>query len=214
MSDDAEQIRSELRDLRLNADQKVSSHSFLRDYYHGWGQRLNIYVLLGTAALLCFTLVSDDFVERTIGMPADSLKWAEGGVAFLAFCLSLIDLTWNPAIKAKAHDQAVTHYLRMNYEIRNLRGSDLLTRDKVRWLEEEFLDVTELPRIPEDQSLELKQRYLKRMAISEALERNPHQSMRWLSIKLWWMGPPAPPVNVRPVLAPPPPLLPKDQTQQ
>ncbi len=38
----------------------------------------------------------------------------------------------------------------MNYEIRNLLSAGI-TREKVRWLRE-YLDASDLPRIPEDQS--------------------------------------------------------------
>ena len=202
MTEEIIQMQNELHDLQRNADQNITSHSYLRDYYRGWGQRLNIYILLGTAALLCFSLVSSEFIQRTVGMPADDLKWTQGAVAFLAFCLSLIDLTWNPAIKSKAHDQAVAHYQRMNYEIRNLLGSGPVTRERVRWLEEEFLDVAELPRIPENQSLVLKRHHLQKIAISKALELNPHQAIWWLTFKLWWRGP------VRPAPKPVPSLPP------
>ena len=165
------------------------------------------YALIGlaTAALLCFSLASNEFIQRTVGMPADDLKWTQGAVAFLAFCLSLIDLTWNPAIKSKAHDQAVAHYQRMNYEIRNLLGSGPVTRERVRWLEEEFLDVAELPRIPENQSLVLKRHHLQKIAISKALELNPHQAIWWLTFKLWWRGPVRPvpkPIPSPPITAP------------
>jgi len=113
-------VHQELDALRLKADLQVSSHSYLRDYYLGWGQRLNLYTLLCSAILLLFTLTSTDFVERTLGLSADGYKWAIATAAFFTFCLSLIDLAWNPSSKSKAHDQAVGHYLRMNYEVRNL----------------------------------------------------------------------------------------------
>ncbi len=113
--------------------------------------------------------------------------------AFLTFCLSLVDLAWNPASKSKAHDQAVAHYLRMNYEIRNLLSAGGVTREKVRWLQEEYLDAADLPRIPESQTLSLKRHHLQKLAIAQALEQNPHQALWWLlGLKLWWRGPGGP----------------------
>jgi hypothetical protein len=188
MPEDIAQIRTELHAMREKADQKVTSHSYLRDFYQGWGQRLNIYVLLGTALLLFFTLASSDFLERTLGISPDEFKWISGVVALLAFCLSLVDLTWNPGTKSKAHDQAVAHYLRMGYEIRNLLVSDDLSKEKTRVLQEEYLDAADLPRIPEDQSLLLKRRHLQKMAVAKALELNPHRSLWWLGMRLWWRG--------------------------
>jgi hypothetical protein len=188
MPENNPQILIELQAMREKADQKVTSHSFLRDFYQGWGQRLNIYVLLGTALLLFLTLASADFLQRTLGITPDEYKWSTGVTALLAFCLSLVDLTWNPGTKSKAHDQAVAHYLRMGYEIRNLLVSGDVSKDKVRILQEEYLDAADLPRIPEDQSLTLKRRHLQKMAVAKALELNPHQSLWWLGVRLWWRG--------------------------
>ncbi|HXB98578.1 MAG TPA: hypothetical protein VNZ54_11040, partial [bacterium] len=173
--------------LRQKADLQVTSHSYLRDHYLGWGQRLNLYTLFFSAVLLVFTLVSDDFIQRTLGLSPDGFKWAIGTAAFFTFCISLIELAWNPTQKAKAHDQAVAHYLRMNYEIRHLLTTEgKVSREKVRWIQEEYLDAPDLPRIPEARSLWLKQRHLLKLAMTRALERNPHQSLWWLRIKLWW----------------------------
>jgi hypothetical protein len=202
MPEDRQQIQTELQAMRQKADLQVTSHSFLRDHYLSWGQRLSIYTLLSSAILLFFTMASDDFIQRTLGLPADGFKWAEGGAAFLTFCLSLVDLAWNPASKSKAHDQAVAHYLRMNYEIRNLLGGGPVTREKVRWLQEEYLDAADLPRIPEGQSLSLKRHHLQKLAIAQALEQNPHQSLWLLPLKLWWKAPAAAPAPV-PALRPP-----------
>ena len=180
-------LESELKALRQKADQQVTAHSYLRDHYQGWGQRLNIYTLFFSAVLLVFTLASDEFIQRTLGLSSDTFKWAVGTAAFITFCLSLIDLTWNPGLKSKAHDQAVAHYLRMDYEIRHLlSGGAKATRDQVHWVQEEYLDAADLPRIPEAQSLNLKQRHLMKLSLARALERNPHQALWWLRIRLWW----------------------------
>ena len=189
MPEDPEQIQAELQSMRQKADLCITSHSFLRDHFLGWGQRLNIYTLLFSAVLLFFTMVSNDFIERTFGLSGETFHWFTGGAAFLTFCLSLIDLAWSPALKSKAHDQAVAHYLRMNYEIRNLLGAENVTREKVRWLQEEYLDTADLPRIPEAQSLSLKRRHLMKLAQMKALELDPYQALWWLNVKLWWRGP-------------------------
>lgn len=180
-------VQGELQAMREKADQQVTAHSYLRDHYLGWGQRLDIYTLLVSALLLFFTLASEEFIQRTLGLPADGFKWAEGSAAFVTFCLSLVNLAWNPANKSKSHDQAVAHYLRMNYEIRNLlSGGTQVNREKVRWLQEEYLDAADLPRIPEAESLRFKQRHLLKLAVARALERNPHQPLWWLRLRLWW----------------------------
>jgi hypothetical protein len=185
-------LKTELQAMRQKADLQVSSHSYLRDLYLGWGQRLNIYTLFFSALILFFTMASEDFMQRTLGLSPDLFKWALGGAAFGTFCLSLVDLAWDPSSKSKAHDQAVAHYLRMNYEIRNLLSIGNVSREKVRWLQEEYLDAADLPRIPYDKSLNLKRHYLRKLALAKALEGNPHQALWWLRLKLWWKGEPAP----------------------
>jgi hypothetical protein len=187
-------VQLELLAMREKADQEVSSHSFLRDHFQGWGQRLNIYTLFCSALLLVFTLATDDFMQRTVGLSPDAFKASIGSLAFVTFCLSLVALAWNPVARAKAHDQAVGHYLRMNYELRNLLGGERgINRDSLRRIQEEYLDAADLPRIPEAMSLLLKQRHLLKLAMARALEQNPHQALWWLRIKLWWAPLPAAP---------------------
>ena len=180
-------LNLELQEMRQKSDLQVSSHSFLRDHYLSWGQRLNLYTLLFSAVLLFFTLASEDFLQRTLGLGPDSYKWAMGTSAFFTFCLSLIDLAWNPTSKSKAHDQAVGHYLRMNYEVRNLViAGEAVTAEKIRWIQDEFLDAADLPRIPEGQALGFKQRHLIKLAMTRMLELNPHQPLWWMRVRLWW----------------------------
>lgn len=179
-------LHDELESLHFKADLQVTSHSYLRDHYLGWGQRLNLYTLLCSTVLLFFALASEEFIHRTLGLGPDGYKWAEGLFAFLTFCLSLIDLAWNPTAKSKAHDQAVGHYLRMSYEVRNLLGRGRLQAERLRWIQEEFLDVADLPRIPAAQALAFKQRHFRKLALTKALARNPHQALWWLRLKLWW----------------------------
>jgi len=179
-------LHDELEALHFKADQLVTSHSYLRDHYLGWGQRLNLYTLIASAILLFFTLASEDFILRTIGLGPDGYKWAMAATAFFTFCLSLIDLGWNPTAKSKAHDQAVGHYLRMAYEVRSLLSLRTIQSERLRWIQEEFLDAADLPRIPEAEALSFKKRHLQKLALSEAIKRNPSQALWWLRMKLWW----------------------------
>lgn len=173
--------------MRMTADQEVTSHSYLRDHYLGWGQRLNIYILFSSTVVLFLTLASAQFVQAHLGLPEESFQWIEGLVVFATFCLSLVDLAWNPASKAKAHDQAVSHFLRMIYEVDNALGlGGDLSADKVRWIHEEFLDTADMPRIREDMALRFKQRHLIKLAMGRMLETNPHQLLWWLRLRLWW----------------------------
>lgn len=198
-------VPQELQAMRLKSDLQVTSHSYLRDHYLAWGQRLNLYTLLFSAVLLFFALASEDFIQRTLGLGPDGYKWAVGVAAFFTFCLSLIDLAWNPTSKSKAHDQAVGHYLRMNYEVRNLLlAGEAVGPDKIRWIQDEFLDAADLPRIPEGQSLRFKQRHLVKLALAHMLESNPHQPLWWMRMRLWWEPKLVSPKS--PVLDPLPPL--------
>src|SRR5665213_782233 len=180
-------LQLELDAMRLKADLQVTSHSYLRDYYLGWGQRLNLYTLLFSAIMLFFTLSPSDFIQRTLGLPVDVYKATMAIAAFFTFCLSLVDLAWNPISKSKAHDQAVGHYLRMNYELRNLMITGVVVNaEKVQWIQEEFLDASDLPRIPEGKSLQFKKRHLIKLAMARVLDDNPHQPLWWLRIRLCW----------------------------
>lgn len=181
------QAHPELQALRLSAEQEVTSHGYLRDHYLGWGQRLNVYVLSASAVILFFTLASEEFMHETLNLPADAYRSVEGVAVFLTFCLSLVDLAWNPASKAKAHDQAVNHFTRMGVELSNaLAPGANLSAEKVRWIQDEFMDTADMPSIPEAQALRFRQMHMVKQAMLRLLEKNPHQPLWWLRVRLWW----------------------------
>ena len=61
-----------------------------------------------------------------------------------------------------------------------------------------------MPRIREDMVLRFKQRHLIKLAVGRMLEKNPHQLLWWLRVRLWWTpslgaapSPPLPSVAVK-----------------
>jgi hypothetical protein len=186
MSNPRNPLVEQLKTMSRLANQMATMHSKLRDDYSGWNSATNIFLLIFSACLLSIAFISDDFLQRTIGVSPDTFKWINGITATANFCVSLVLLAWQPAEKAAAHAQAVNHYAKIRYEIKRLEAkSDQLTEDDVSTLEESYFDTRDLPGISEKQFLPLKQWHLLKVALSKELDANPYAPLWFLRLKMW-----------------------------
>ncbi|MEW6574010.1 MAG: hypothetical protein AB1374_10315 [Bacillota bacterium] len=176
----------QLERLRRVADMQATAHSYLRDIYNRWHNLLTVGALLFSAFLLTFVMVSEEFVRRTTGISPDTFKWLGGIVAAANFSLTLIELAWRPASKAALHDKAVRHYTKIKYRIQQLEAKpDEITEELVTQIQEQYLEDYDLPRIPESKFLKVKRWHLIKVAISRELDKNPHDPIWLVRLKLW-----------------------------
>lgn len=159
-------------------------HGWLSDYYGRWSIILTFGSLFLAVVLLSLVFASD-FVQRTIGISADTFQWTIGVAAISNFLITLSILAWQPAAKAASHRQAVSHYTKAKYEVgRQLDAVEVLTTDSVRQIEERYLDSRSLPKIPERRFLRLKRWHLEKVAVSRELDDHCHESIRSIKRRL------------------------------
>lgn len=196
MSNPSNSLIEQLKTMNRRANQMATMHSKLRDDYAWWNSATNVFLLVFSACLLSIAFISDDFLQRTIGMSPDTFKWVNGITATANFSVSLVLLAWQPAEKAAAHAQAVNHYAKIRYEIKRLEAkANQLTEDDINSLEESYFDTRDLPGISEQQFLPLKQWHLLKVALSKELDVNPYAPLWFLRLKMWLRGSKKPPTQ-------------------
>lgn len=196
MSNPSNSFTEQLKTMNRRANQMATMHSKLRDDYAWWNSATNVFLLIFSACLLSIAFISDDFLQRTIGMSPDTFKWVNGITATANFSVSLVLLAWQPAEKAAAHAQAVNHYAKIRYEIKRLEAkANQLTEDDINSLEESYFDTKDLPGISERQFLPLKQWHLLKVALSKELDVNPYAPLWFLRLKMWLRGSKKPPTQ-------------------
>ena len=178
-------LQEELGRLKRVADLMATAHSVERDRYETWSSSLTISSLLISVILLSLVLVAEDFVQRTTGIEPDVFKWLRAGAAATNFAIVVIGLSWRPTAKAALHDQAVRHYVKAKHQIRQLEAdAGNLSKQAVTLVEEQYLEDHDLPRIAERRFLRLKQWHLQKVAASQELDKNPHESLRSIRKRL------------------------------
>lgn len=196
MSNPSNSFTEQLKTMNRRANQMATMHSKLRDDYAWWNSATNVFLLIFSACLLSIAFISDDFLQRTVGMSPDTFKWVNGITATANFSVSLVLLAWQPAEKAAAHAQAVNHYAKIRYEIKRLEAkATQLTEDDINSLEESYFNTGDLPGISERQFLPLKQWHLLKVALSKELDVNPYAPLWFLRLKMWLRGNKKPPTQ-------------------
>ncbi len=94
MSNPSNSLAEQLKTMNRRANQMATMHSKLRDDYAWWNSATNFFLLIFSACLLSLAFISDDFLQRTIGMSPDTFKWVNGITATANFSVSLIHLAW------------------------------------------------------------------------------------------------------------------------
>ena len=136
-------------------------------------------------------MASPEFVERSLGLPADKYQWLAALLAAGSFSIVVVQLAWRPDARAALHDQAVRHYTKLAYRVsKALQGRSDPTESEVARIQDEYLDDRDLPRIPENKFLPLKQWHLRKVLMSKELDRRPYESLRAMRRRLESQIPP------------------------
>jgi len=174
-----------LKNIKRIANQNADIHSCEADRLARWNGWLTAGALLFSAFLLLFSLVSEDFIQRTIGLTPDAYKWVFALLAFLTFGATLLQMALQPGAAAVLHRRAVSHYARAKHQIDlSLRATESLTKEAIEVLLERYLDDTDLPKIPEHRFNKLKRKHLIKIAVRTSLSRNPHRPIRSIKREL------------------------------
>ena len=184
-------LHSQLDKLKRKADQQTAAHARLRDRYQFLNSLFSTISLIAGVFLLAIIMASPEFVERSLGLPADKYQWLAALLAAGSFSIVVVQLAWRPDARAALHDQAVRHYTKLAYRVsKALQGRSDPTESEVARIQDEYLDDRDLPRIPENKFLPLKQWHLRKVLMSKELDRRPYESLRAMRRRLESQIPP------------------------
>lgn len=184
-SDEQARLAEALRALRDKSNLQVSCHSTLADRYGRWNTVFLSLILALSASLLGLTFISEQFVQTTLGVAPDTLKWIMGIASIATFVAGLLLSQWDFANKAAQHREAVHHYFVIVNRIRALLESNTsFSEATIRELRADYERTEALPLIPERQFLRLKQQHLRKVAISRELDKIPNVPLNEIKQRL------------------------------
>lgn len=172
---DSDQLSQAVKNLRRKADQQTTAHACLHEYYHRLDLALTSFSLLAGVVLVAFVWVTPDAASSLLGIPSHWYQLTIGLLAILELAAVVLLLAWRPDVRASRHDQAVKHYTKMAYRAsRMLVQGETLTDERLARLQQDYLDTQDLPRIPENKFLKLKQWHLLKVEASKELDKDAH----------------------------------------
>jgi hypothetical protein len=180
-----EQLIQEVKSLRNKANMLATCHSILTDRYSRLHSILLSAMLFFSALIVGTTFLSAQFVQNTLGIQPDTLRWIQGLAAIFNFIAGLLALQWDFAGKAAKHREAIRHYTSIVNHARYLLDSgEDITQETFKELRSEYEHTEALPKLPDSEFLRLKQAHLRKVAVSRELEKTPHASIREIRKRL------------------------------
>ena len=183
--DEREEFYEAVKSLNNRANMLATCHSVMSDRYRKWNTIIVSAILVLSTFSVGVAFISDQFVQRTIGISPDDLKWINGVLSILTFAASLLLSQWHLADKAAEHRSAIRHYFKIRNWAKTLLDSEaVITRNELENLRVEYENTDSLPKIPESRFLKLKKYHLQKVAISKALDKTPHTSIKQIKRQL------------------------------
>lgn len=184
--EEQEKLRKAIIDLRDKANMLSTCHSVLSDQYRSCNTILTTAILVFSVLEVGTAFISEQFVQRTVGISPDTLMWIEGLLAMSLFATGLLLSQWNFANKAADHRTAIRHcFVVLNRARYLLDSEEPLSKEKLEDLRVLYAKNTEeIPKIPERRFLAMKQHHLRKIAMSREISRTPHVSLRQIRKRL------------------------------
>lgn len=175
----------ELKALRDKANLLASMHSRMSDIYRSWHTVISSLILTFSTFLVGLAFISEEFVEKSIGLSPFALKWIVGITSILTFLGVLLLTEWGFQGKAVEHREAVRFYFRIANKIREwLDNAVEITPKMLEDIRAEYSQTQSIPKIPDTRFLELKQWHLRKVAMSKEMEKSPFLSIRDISKRI------------------------------
>jgi hypothetical protein len=177
--------RDEVKRIHRVADILITAHSILRDGFGRKGQALEVIILLLSVWLTATVFVDDD-TARILSPGWVSPKIWIGLLSIGVSALSVLQLKVNWQERSESHGQAARVYTLVKRQCAYvLAQPGLLTRDTCAPLFREYDLAGQIAvLVPDSQFLRLKQRHLKKVAISKLIDQYPGAAPWLLSLKL------------------------------
>lgn len=182
----SKEIRTkELKALRDKANLLASMHSRMSDIYRFWHTSISSAILMFSTFLVGLTFISEDFIEKSIGIHPFAVKWIIGITSIFTFLGVLLLTEWGFQGKAVEHREAVRFYFRIVNKIRQwLDNAIEITPEMMEEIRSEYSQTQSIPKIPDSQFLKLKQWHLRKVAMSRELDKNPFLSIQEVSKRM------------------------------
>lgn len=182
----SKEIRTkELKALRDKANLLASMHSRMSDIYRFWHTSISSAILIFSTFLVGLTFISEDFIEKSIGIHPFAVKWIIGITSIFTFLGVLLLTEWGFQGKAVEHREAVRFYFRIVNKIRQwLDNAIEITPEMIEEIRSEYSQTQSIPKIPDSQFLKLKQWHLRKVAMSRELDKNPFLSIQEVSKRM------------------------------
>lgn len=172
----ADALHEEAKRIRRKANQQATAHSWLRDRYERKHAAMTVVSLVSGVFLVAMVMATPDYVEATLGLPAIYHQLVMAVLAAGTFSITVVQVALRPDSRATLHDQAVRHYTKTVYECNVFENDDSPEEARLQEIRDAYLDVRDLPRIPEREFLKLKQWHLQKVAQSKTLDQDPFAS--------------------------------------
>jgi DNA polymerase III epsilon subunit-like protein len=166
--------REDIKKRERAANLQATQHASLRDMYGTSSIIVTVSALLLTSLIIALSLASDQVAFEAFRMSPIEFKLVTAGIALLAFSLVLVQLVWRPDSRHYGHKAAVNHYTNAKFEFRKLLKQTHISDTDVAIAEAKYLDVRDLPPVPERWFLPLKQWHEKKLAMSRRLNDDPN----------------------------------------
>jgi hypothetical protein len=171
--------------IKRKADFQSTAHAKLKEHFELLNAIFSTFSLVAGVVLVALVLVTAAYAHQALGISPGAYDALVASLAIGNLTIIVLLLAWRWDVKAASHNRAVDHYAQISSNISTLLIEPApLSITGVVELEAKYLEVAGIPRIPESKFLELKQWHLRKVAISQELDRNPHQSIRVIEERL------------------------------
>lgn len=178
-------LLDQLNKVKRKAGLQTTAHALLHDRYQLQHSLLTLFSILAGVTLVALVLVPSTYVHEATGLSAQTYQVLVACLAVANLSIVVVILAWRFDVRAAQHDAAVKHYTSVSYNISTtLLKPELITPSTVDEIQSRYLDTTNIPHIPEDQFLRLKQAHLQKVAVSKELDSHPMESIRSIKRRL------------------------------
>lgn len=163
----------------------ASIHSKLSDDYRRQDAVFSSLLLVISTFLVGVVFISEDFVQTTVGLSANGLKWIIGIASICNFCGVLLVSQWGFQKRATEHREAVRFYFGIFNKIRRWQDSGIpITDEMIEEIRSDYARTQTLPKILEARFLRLKQWHLQKIAVSRELDKTPFEPISSIKERL------------------------------
>lgn len=174
---EADRIK-ETANLMATAHHRESERYARYDHLLTWGGVAASIVLVG------FVFSPPENVRTIVGLSPTWFSRLAGLASMITLFTSVFQIGWKPGAKAARHEEAADHYTAVKHSANRLFTQDTITDQEFAQLQGKHLDRAHLPTIPDARFLRTKQWHKRKVALSRALDEQPHKPLREIKSEL------------------------------